>query len=171
MEVFNSAFTADALEKALSGQGGFAYDMGEIVFANDDTLKKNVPHSLGEVPDFLMVWTDDLAGTTNEYGNTTNLGMVAFRNLFGMPQRLSSAASGSGMGIYFTNSSGSNTAAIVAPNSLTYSPAAAFINTAANGNITDTYFSIIKSGNANYYRAGITYKYFVSKAWWNVGGA
>ena len=25
-------------------------------------------------------------------------------------------------------------------------------------------------GSNNYYRAGVTYKYFVSKAWWNVGG-
>lgn len=153
------------------GGGGLAYDTGEIVFANDGTFMKNVPHSLGEVPDFVMVWTDDFAGTTNEYGNTTNLGLVAFRNLFGMPQRYSSALSGIGIGIQFTNSSGSNTVTPGAPNSITYNPAAMFANNVANGDITDTYFTIIRSGNSNYYRAGKTYKYFVSKAWWNVGGA
>lgn len=169
MEVFNSAFTAYALEKALSGQGGFAYDSGEFMLDKDDVvITGGVQHSLGEVPDFVMVWTDEFAGKTNEYTNTTVLGFVAFRELFGMPQRFSSSLSGTGIGIQFTNGSGSNTVGPGAPTSESYNPAAIFID---NYRISDTYFGSIKSSNSHYYRAGITYKYFVSKAWWNVGGA
>ena len=56
------------------GGGGLAYDMGEFV-PEADTLGfgTQISHNLGEIPGFILVWTDDYVGVTNPYDNVTAL--------------------------------------------------------------------------------------------------
>ena len=137
---------------------GLAYDMGEFVLDADNTSAKDVPHGLGSIPEFILVWTDDLAGTTNEYGNVTNVGFIWMKNLTGLEQRLTSAASTTGYTINYNQAANSNVLTTSAPTS------AAYCHEAIDTDIT---FVLHRQGNYSYWRAGITYKYFVARAWWN----
>lgn len=140
---------------------GLAYDMGEFVLDADTTYANAVPHDLGSIPEFILVWTDDLAGTTNEYGNTTNVGFVWMKNLTGLKQRLTSAANTTGYTINYYQGNGSNVLSTSVPTSASY------CHEGANDTDTDTTFVLHRQGSSVYWRAGITYKYFVAKAWWN----
>ena len=143
---------------------GLAYDMGEFVLDADNVYANAVPHDLGSKPEFILVWTDDLAGTTNEYGNTTNVGFIWMKNLMGLKQRLTASSNTTGYTVNYYQSVGSNTLHTSAPTSAAY----------CHEDIdTDTTFVLHRQGSSVYWRAGITYKYFVSKAWWNteLGGA
>ena len=161
--------------EAGGGGCGLAYDMGEFVLDADtnNLLSSNsngVPHELGEVPDFILVWTDDFADLSEDnvspYTTTTSIGYIWLNGLTGMVQRLTSAI-GVEVAVYvaFTVASGDYRVYAANASSPSYGatvggflPTANAIFLAPNGNV-----SVI-------YRAGVTYKYFVSKAWWNVGG-
>ena len=140
---------------------GLAYDMGEFVLDADTVYAKAVPHDLGSKPEFILVWTDDLAGTTNEYGNTTNVGFIWMKNLMGLKQRLTASSNTTGYTVNYYQSVGSNTLHTSAPTSASY------CHISSNITDTDTTFTLHRQGNSQYWRAGITYKYFISKAWWN----
>ena len=149
---------------AVNVTSGLAYDMGEFVLDADNVYANAVPHDLGSKPEFILVWTDDLAGTTNEYGNTTNVGFIWMKNLMGLKQRLTASSNTTGYTVNYYQSVGSNTLHTSAPTSAAY----------CHEDIdTDTTFVLHRQGSSVYWRAGITYKYFVSKAWWNteLGGA
>ena len=143
---------------------GLAYDMGEFVLDADTKHldPTSIHHNLGEVPEFILVWTDDFAGLSEENpaAQQCNLGYVWLKNLTGMLQRLSTAATGDSLAVNFNLVSGDYRIQPIAPNSaayLTKQPTAEGLGLNQIGN--------------NYWRAGVTYKYFVSKAWWNIGGA
>lgn len=158
----------DAINAIQTGSGGtgLAYDMGEFVL-DADTKALNppsIPHNLGEVPEFILIWTDDFAGLSKENpaAQQCNLGYVWLKNLTGMLQRLSTAATGDSLTVNFNLMSGDYRLQPIAPNSVAY---------LAKQPTAEGFGLNQMAGNNYYWRAGVTYKYFVSKAWWNIGGA
>lgn len=154
-----------AIAKIAGGGGaGLAYDMGEFVLDADvKALAPSLPHNLGAIPEFILVWTDDFAGLSegNPAAQQCNLGYVWLKNLTGMLQRLTTAATGDSLTVNFNLNSGDYRIQPIAPNSYAY----------LTQQPTAEYFGLTQIGSSYYWRAGVTYKYFVSKAWWNVGGA
>ena len=150
---------------AVNVTSGLAYDMGEFVLDAEVKAIAGIPHDLGSIPEFILVWTDDLVGTTNAYGNVTNVGFVWMKNLTGLKQRLTTSLNTTGLTINYNQHPDANILSTSAPNSVSYCHEGA--------NDTNTTFVLHQIGSTNYWRAGITYKYFVAKAWWNteLGGA
>lgn len=161
--VWPDGFTA-AIE-AISGGGGtgLAYDMGEFVLEADTTGFTYISHNLGEKPGFILVWTDDYVGVTNpDETYATALGFVWFNQIMGLENWFTSSMKGEGTTVNFTQSKGSTGMNVVKPTSGSY--------TLKSDQVSAESFRLVKIGNQIYYRAGTTYKYFVSKAWWNIGG-
>ena len=158
----------DAVASLIAGFGtgggdGLKYDIGEFVLDADVKGRyPSLPHNLGEIPEFILVWTDDFAGVSEENpaAQQCNLGYVWLKNLTGMLQRLSTAATGDSLTVNFNLVSGDYRIQPFAPNSAAY----------LTEQPTAEYFGLNQTGSNNYWRAGVTYKYFVSKAWWNTGG-
>ena len=154
----------NAIQTGSGGGTGLAYDMGEFVFDADTTARNAVAinHNLGDTPGFVLVWTDDFAGLNAENTATQqcNLGYLWFDKLTGMTQRFTSAASSPALTIYFNLSSGEYRINAAAPSSAGYAVIAP----------TKEVFYISLFGGSFYWRAGVKYKYFVSRAWWNIGG-
>lgn len=148
------------------GGNGLPYDMGEFVLDADKQTEVWINHNLGEVPEVVVVWTDDFADLSEEnpspYSTDTNLGFTWLRGLTGLPQRLSSAVTYEN-GIYTGGSlsGGEYRANYHIPTSKAYIPSLP----------TENQISIPRTGSSHYWRAGVKYKYFVAKAWWNNGGA
>lgn len=157
----------DAINAIQTGSGGtgLAYDMGEFVLESD-TIGGSTPtyiaHNLGEKPGFILVWTDDYVGVTNTHGNITALGFVWFNQIMGLENWFTSAAKGEGTTVNFTQSKEKDGMNVAKPTSAAY--------TLKSGNVSSESFILVKTGSSDYWRAGVTYRYFVSKAWWNVGG-
>jgi hypothetical protein len=155
----------------VAGGGGLIYDMGEFVL-DEDTLTSNftVPHNLGEVPEFICVWTDHWAGLTSDNpvsyddAKQTAAGCIWLEKITGMTYRASSSASGTPFCVNMYIADGDYRVGGTLPTSATYGM--------RDGYVTGTTFKTINMGtNGPRYRAGVTYNYFVSKAWWSVGGA
>lgn len=145
------------------GGDGLKYDIGEFVLDADvKALNPSLPHNLGEIPEFILVWTDDFAGLSeaNPAEQQCNLGYVWLKNLTGMLQRLTTAVTGDSLTVNFHLLSGEYRIQPIVPNSYAY----------LTKQPTAEYFGLNQTGGNNYWRAGVTYKYFVSKAWWNTGG-
>lgn len=149
-----------------SGGGtGLAYDMGEFVPEADTIAGPNtyISHNLGEKPGFILVWTDDYVGVTNpDETNTTALGFVWFNQIMGLENWLTTSVKSEGTTVNFTQSKATGGMNVVKPTSGAY--------TLKSDGVSAESFMLVKIGNNIYYRAGTTYKYFVSKAWWNIGG-
>lgn len=152
--------------EAISGGGetGLSYDMGEFVLEADATgFNTYISHNLGEKPGFILVWTDDYVGVTNpDKTYATSLGFVWFNQIMGLENWFTSIANGEGTTVNFTQNKGSKGMNVVKPTSVAY--------TLTSDQVSAESFSLVKTGNTIYYRAGTTYHYFVSKAWWNIGG-
>ena len=165
MLAWPNGFLAAIAEITGGGGAGLAYDMGEFVLDADTKWldPPSIPHNLGEVPEFILVWTDDFAGLSeaNPAEQQCNLGYVWLKNLTGMLQRLTAAVAGDSLTVNFNLFSGDYRIQPTVPNSYAY----------LAQQPTAEYFGLNQTGSNNYWRAGVTYKYFVSKAWWNVGGA
>lgn len=149
-----------------SGGGtGLVYDMGEFVLEADTIAGPNayISHNLGEKPGFILVWTDDYVGVTNpDETYATALGFVWFNQIMGLENWLTSSTKSEGTTVNFTQSKGGTDMNVVKPTSGAY--------TLKSDGVSAESFMLVKIGNTTYYRAGTTYKYFVSKAWWNIGG-
>lgn len=146
------------------GGSGLAYDMGEFV-PEADTLGfgTQISHNLGEKPGFILVWTDDYVGVTNPYDNVTALGFVWFNQIMGLENWFTSSMKGEGTTVNFTQNAAKDGMNVVKPTSASY--------TLKSDGVSAESFSLVKMASSNhYYRGGTTYKYFVSKAWWNIGG-
>lgn len=146
--------------------------MGEFVLDADTVSGKgiSVPHSLGVAPEFICVWTDHWAGLTSEnpvtYDDTrqTAVGFIWLKEITGMVYRASSTASGNPMCLCLNIMNNEYRVGGALPSSASY-------GMFEDGYYTEATFSPpILGANGPRYRAGVTYKYFVSKAWWNVGG-
>ena len=151
------------------GNSGLSYDMGEFVLdadiSSNNAYIPAIPHNLGEVPDCIIVWSDNWAGITEApYEDfSTLVGFMWFRELTGMIGRASSSVNIKNPIIVFMNIPKSDyRVSTASPTSASYS-----VNL---DKLTATEFYTPHYGAANYWRGGVTYKYFVSKAWWNVGG-
>ena len=146
------------------GSAGLAYDMGEFVLDADAKFfyPPSIPHNLGEVPEFILVWTDDFAGLSEENpaAQQCNLGYIWFKNLCGLMQRLTTAATGDALTCSFILNNADYRIQYILPTSAVY----------LTKQPTAEGFGLTQAGSGYYWRAGVTYKYFVSKAWWNVGG-
>ena len=155
----------DAINAIQTGGGdGLKYDIGEFVlYADVKFHDPSLPHNLGEIPEFILVWTDDFAGLSEENPaeQQCNLGYVWLKNLTGMLQRLTTTATGDSLTVDFNLLSGDYRIQPIAPTSYLY----------LTKQPTAEYLGLNQTGGSNYWRAGVTYKYFVSKAWWNIGGA
>lgn len=163
MLAWPNGFLAAIAEITGGGGAGLAYDMGEFVLDADvKFLNPSLPHNLGEIPEFILVWTDDFAGLSEENPaeQQCNLGYIWLKNLTGMLQGLTSMATGDSLTVDFHLMSGNYRIQPIAPTSASY----------LAKQPTAEYFGLNQTGSNNYWRAGVTYKYFVSKAWWNTGG-
>ena len=156
----------DAVASLIAGFGtgggdGLKYDIGEFVL-DADVKGRDLPHNLGEIPEFILVWTDDFAGLSEENPaeQQCNLGYVWLKNLTCMLQRLTTVAAGDSFTVGFNLLRGDYRIQPIVPNSVAY----------LTKQPTAEYFGLNQTGSNNYWRAGVTYKYFVSKAWWNTGG-
>ena len=149
---------------SVGGETGLSYDMGEFVLEADTTGNYTyISHNLGEKPGFILVWTDDYVGITNPDGTyATSLGFVWFNQIMGLENWFTSTTNGKGTTVNFTQNKGGTGMNIVKPTSATY--------TLTSDLVSAESFRLVKMGNTIYYRAGTTYQYFVSKAWWNIGG-
>ena len=161
---------AAAIESIVGGgSSGLAYDMGEFVLDADSTSFDKIYHRLGEIPGFVLVWTDDYVGMTNpDTVYATSLGFVWLDRIMGLENWFTSSASGAGTTVNFTQSKSGTGMNVVKPTSSTYT--LGLEGTASYAKVTAEYFDLVKIGTNSFYRAGTVYKYFVSKAWWNVGG-
>lgn len=170
--------TLDGMVTAIAGMEaggeGFAYDMGEFVL-DEDTQANNglaIPHALGEVPGCVLVWTEEFSGLTSDnpvsYTTATSIGYLLLDGLFGTTgQRYSSSATAiSNIYAGFTIPASEYRVGVAIPSSVAYGVFS------GDGTLLPTaeYFYLCRPGNNTFWRAGVTYKYFVSKAWWNVGG-
>lgn len=175
--VFPAGFVS-AVE-AISAGGGLKFDMGsftlsEDVSANLFTNPGNavygapIPHNLGEIPDFIMVWTDHWAGLTADdtppFTTQTMVGFIWLNGLTGMVGRASSAANYLNPVMVELNMTQNDYRISVAyPTSASYGYHNDRLPTAE-------YFRTYGKNNSTWWRGGVQYNYFVSKAWWNVGG-
>lgn len=164
----------DAINAIQTGSGGtgLTYDMGEFVFDADIAsnniwiINNPIPHNLGETPDFIIVWTDHWAGINEApYTDaTTMVGFVWLNGLTGMIGRASSS-------VNVTNPA----VAIMSMTKSDYrfqfvSPTSAAYGISDDRLPTQEAFTLANYGATSLWRAGVVYKYFVSKAWWNIGG-
>lgn len=152
---------------------GLTYDMGEFVLDSDKVniyTDVGILHALGEVPDFVLIWTDDFSKAQQDnlpqYTKNISLGYAWFNGLFGMTQRLTSTAS-TDYGIFIPFACGYSDYRVNAatPTSTSYCLRESLLPTADRFSLPQ----LASAGNQAW-MAGVTYKYFVAKAWWNVGG-
>ena len=154
-----------------SNTSGFTYDMGEFILDVDTVggQTMSVPHKLGMIPEFICVWTDNWSSLTSDTpvnyddAKQTAVGFVWFDMITGMTFRASSVASGVPLCVSLYIDNGDYRLGANLPSSGSYGIFDTFLS--------DKTFSTPTFGtNGARYRAGVVYKYFVSKAWWNVGG-
>lgn len=158
---------------------GLAYDMGEFSVREDvntnnfcgktglDPMPDGIPHNLGAVPDFICVWTDAWAGIAEApySSGTTTVGFVWMRGLAGLAGRASASVDYlNPMLCYLSMAANDYRLSVGYPSSVAYGLTDARLPD-ANVFRTPTF------GTGAWWRAGVTYKYFVSKAWWAVGGS
>lgn len=154
------------------GGDGLAYDMGEFVLDSDMKAMNHksgsgIHHSLGEVPDFIVIWTDDFSDLNpdNLSEQKANVGYVWLNRITGLPQDATSVVTNEfSLYIPFNVDSGSYRLKAFIPSSTVY-------YLGADTFPTNNAFYLPQQAANDYWRAGVTYRYFVSKAWWNVGGA
>ena len=170
------ALTLDDMAAAIAGitgdgaATGLDYDMGEFILDADTTWGPDVPHDLGEQPGFCLVWTDDYVGVTNpDTTYATALGYAWLDQIMGLENWFTSAAKGIGTTIHFTQSKGNTGMNVGKPTSGMYAVSVGGVT--GGGDCTPEVIPLVKMNNSTYWRAGVTYRYFVSRAWWNVGGA
>lgn len=153
----------NAIQTGGGGGTGLAYDMGEFVPEADTTGRTYISHNLGEKPGFILVWTDDYAGVTNpDELYPTALGFVWFNQIMGLENWFTSSTKGEGTTVNFVQNKATDGMNVMKPTSSAY--------TLKSDEVSAESFTLVKMSANTYYRAGTTYKYFVSKAWWNIGG-
>lgn len=168
--VFPDGFVK-TIQAISSNASGFIYDMGEFILDADTVSGKNisVPHSLGIIPEFICVWTDHWTDLTSDTpisyddAKQTAVGFVWFDMITGMTFRATSVNNGVPLctSLYINN--GDYRLGAGLPTSGSYGIFDEFLS-------ENTFSPPTFGVNGARYRAGVTYKYFISKAWWNIGG-
>lgn len=148
---------AGALAGVKPGGDGLQVDTGEFVLDADSRFV-TLAHQLGKTPGFVVIWTD---GSVLDVptDNHTMVGCAWFRGLTNLPQRLTSAATGTSNDMYITFAlyKGDPVKRIMmgAPTSMSYFPS-----------VTAASLYIGSASAATLWRAGVTYKYLAAAAWW-----
>ena len=156
------AFPAEFVSaiKAISGGGGLKYETGTFTLTSDATGGPVVwiNHSLAEAPKFVMVWTEDFS-TSSPPSADLNAGYIYADGLVDMKQQYTSSQFGDYPLLVWAWINTSGCIGVASPGSSSY----AF---GATSQPTSTQFALCKRSNGSYWRAGVTYKYFVSEKWW-----
>lgn len=157
------AFPADfvsAIAAIPSGGSGLKYDAGTFTIPSDNNGNPAIwiNHSLGETPDFVMIWTEAYS-TTSPPAADLNAGYIYAKALVNMQQQFTSSQFGNYPLFIWLVINASGRIQALQPGSTSYAPSSGTQPTA-------TQFPLIRRGNSNYWRAGVTYKYFVSEKWW-----
>ena len=157
----NTKYLLSQMPEAISTIGEEkTWEIGEFSLTEDsDSI--TVTHNLGEVPGFILVWTDafkDLPIPTDFHDTA---GFIWFNNLFGLPQRMTASST-------YTESNATNVAFAVARNDTTKRLT---LNGAASAScfphdITAQSFTAPAPSASSKWRANVTYKYLVAKSWW-----
>lgn len=144
--------------------GGLKYETGSFTLTSNTTDKASVgngiPHGLGVAPDVVIVWQETY-DDSNVPTVQVNAGYVYLKRIMDMKQRLSSSATSSNS-FYasFTIAANSTVGmAFTGPTSTSYMPG-------SSNQPSSTEFFLYKTGNSNYWRSGVAYKYFVAEKWW-----
>lgn len=136
------------------------WEIGEFSLTEDsDSI--TVTHNLGEIPGFILVWTDAFKDSPipTDFHNTA--GFIWFNNLFGLPQRMTASST-------YTESNATNVAFAVARNDTTKRLT---LNGATSASlfphdVTAQSFTAPAPSASSRWRANVTYKYLVAKPWW-----
>lgn len=156
----NTKYLLSQMPEAISTIGEEkTWEIGEFSLT-EDSNSITVTHNLGEVPGFILVWTDafkDLPIPT-DFNNIA--GLIWFNNLFGLPQILTSTLT--------SESNATSVAFAVSKNDttkrLTFYRAASASNFPHD--ITAQSFTAPAPSASSKWRANVTYKYLVAKSWW-----
>lgn len=157
------AFPAEfvsAIDAIPTGGGNLKYEIGSFTLASQTTggySSDSVTHGLGVAPKVVVVWTNDYS-TTSPPNADLNFGFIHLVDIVDCQQQFSSSNFGN-FPLYATW--WMSTVPRVGTQNVTsnsYAPQA---------NPTASVFYLPKRANNQYWRAGVTYKYFISEAWWS----
>ena len=157
------AFPAEfvsAIAAIPSGGSGLKYATGTFTIPSDDNGNPTiwVNHSLGETPGFVMIWTEAYS-TASPPAADLNAGYIYAKALVDMKQQYTTTQFGDYPLFVWLVINASGRIQALQPSSSSYAPASGIQPTA-------TQFPLFRRGNSYYWRAGVTYKYFVSEKWW-----
>lgn len=136
------------------------WEIGEFSLTEDsDSI--TVTHNLGEIPGFILVWTDAFKDSPIPTDFHDTAGFIWFNNLFGLPQRMTASST-------YTESNATNVAFAVARNDTTKRLT---LNGATSASlfphdVTAQSFTAPAPSASSRWRANVTYKYLVAKPWW-----
>lgn len=136
------------------------WEIGEFSLTEDsDSI--TVTHNLGEVPGFILVWTDAFKDLPIPTDFNNMAGLIWFNNLFGLPQVLTYSST-------YTESNVTCTAFAVSKNDTTKRLTFYRATSASNfpHDITAQSFTAPAPSDLSKWRANVTYKYLVAKPWW-----
>lgn len=157
----NTKYPLSQMPEAISTIGEEkTWEIGEFSLTEDsDSI--TVTHNLGEVPGFILVWTDafkDLPIPTDFHDTA---GFIWFNNLFGLPQRMTASST-------YTESNATNVAFAVTRNDTTKRLALSGATSASlfPHDITAQSFTAPAPSASSKWRANVIYKYLVAKPWW-----
>ena len=161
------AFPAEfvsAIQAISCGGGDLEYETGTFTRASDyggGSGGYSIPHTLGEIPAVIIVWTDYFDDETHIADKNSNIGYVYLHGFSTLPQKLSSSnTSSGGLAAMMTILSGERIVFFGNTSSAPYMP--------QNQQPTATDFKLSKKqySTSTYWIGGITYNYIVIKKWW-----
>lgn len=148
-----------AVEAIPTGGGGLKYEIGTFTLATDvlDYYNPGISHNLGVAPKVVVVWTEDYSVASPPSADL-NFGFMYLVDIVDCQQQFSS----SGFGDYPLYSTWwMSTVPRVGVQNVT-APAYA-----PQQKPTASVFYLPRRANNQYWRAGVTYSYFISEAWWS----
>ena len=172
------ASVADAIRAKTGGSGSLAFPAGFVsaigaiaaggircetgsFTLDEDTNARNVPipiaHGLGAVPELVLVWTEDYS-LDNLPEAALMGGFLMVPDLFcDLPQRLSSTANSDWTAYVPAVITAAGAVNLTVSNSNSYFP--------TDRKPTASAFYLPFQGASTYWRAGVTYRYFVAGGW------
>ena len=136
------------------------WKIGEFSLTEDsDSI--TVTHNLGEIPGFILVWTDAFKDSPIPTDFHDTAGFIWFNNLFGLPQRMTASST-------YTKSNVTNVTFAVARNDTTKRLTLNGVTSAVYFpyDVTAQSFTAPAPSTSSRWRANVTYKYLVAKPWW-----
>lgn len=157
----NTKYLLSQMPEAISTIGEEkTWEIGEFSLT-EDSKSITVTHNLGEVPGFILVWTDAFKDSPIPTDFHDAAGFIWFNNLFGLPQRMTAA-------LTYTESNATTIAFTVIRNDTTKRLELSGATSASlfPHDITAQSFTAPAPNASSRWRANVTYKYLVAKSWW-----